>query len=227
MLPYIRIWLGGPAVSLRRSSRVTPLAFRHMARLRWTRLRVLVATVTVVVFLVLTAVLFVWPTTNAPQRVNAIVVLSGSPWSTRWQKGVDLARDGYAPVLVQSDPSWTPCPRGPARVEVICFDPVPATTQGEAVDVARIAAEHHWDRLLVVAIVTQTTRARIRFERCYHGTVLFSAVSPRGVAGWLFNIAYEWGALGKALIFQRGCGSGPPERIQTVPPMPAITTRRN
>ncbi len=200
-----------------------------MARFHWTRRsRALMATATVLVvaFLVLTAVLFVWPATNAPQRVNAIVVLSGSPWSSRWQRGLGLARDGYAPVLVRSDPLWTPCPRGPARVEVICFDPDPATTQGEAVDVARIAAEHHWHRLLVVTIVTQTTRARIRFERCYHGAVLFSAVSPRGVAGWLFNVAYEWGALGKALVLQRGCGSGPPERVLIVPPRRVATTRR-
>ena len=206
---------------------VTSLAFRTMGPHHWTRSRVLVAAATVLVlFLALTAVLFVWPATNVPQRVNAIVVLSGSPWSARWQRGLELARDGYAPVLVRSDPSWSPCPRGPARVEVICFDPVPATTQGEAVDVARIAAKHRWHRLLVVTIVTQTTRARIRFERCYHGAVLFSAVNPRGAVGWLFNIAYEWGALGKALILQRGCGSGPPEKVQIVPPSRVVITRR-
>jgi len=172
--------------------------------------------VLVIAFLVLTILLFVSPSTDTPRRVNAIVVLGGTPWAARWQRAVSLARDGYAPFLVRSDSQWTSCPKGPDRVTVICFKPEPATTQGEALDVARLAARHHWGRLLVVTSVPQVTRARIRFDRCYHGTVLFNAVSEGGLEQWMYNLAYEWAALGKALVLQRGCGSGPAELTRTV-----------
>jgi len=184
--------------------------------------------VLLVVFVVLTAVFIVWPATNDPQRVDAIVVLGGQPPTARWQRGVELARDGYARVLVLSNHPWMPCPRGPSRVEVICFEPDPASTLGEAVDVSRLAAEHHWRSLLIVTNTAQVSRARIRFQRCYHGTMLFASVSPGWIAWWLWYIPYEWAALGKALIFQRACGSAPMgERLQTVSPTYALAAKRN
>jgi hypothetical protein len=174
--------------------------------------------VLVVVFLILSSIFYVWPATNTPQRVDAIVVLGGTPSEARWQRGLALARAGFAPVLVQSDNPWTPCPRGPAEVKVICFDPEPSTTQGEAVDIARLARDHHWHRLLIVTDIPQVTRARIRIERCFTGTLLFNAVSPGSIEQWLYGVVYEWGALAKALTLQRACGSGPVERVQVVPP---------
>jgi hypothetical protein len=80
-------------------------------------------------FLALTAVLFVWPSINAPRRSNAIVVLRGS--GPRIPKGLALAHAGYAPYLVISDPNHAPCPQDFGGVKVICFAPGPDTTQGE------------------------------------------------------------------------------------------------
>jgi hypothetical protein len=57
----------------------------------------------------------------------------------------------------------------------------------------------------VVPSIPQTTRARIRFDRCYRGTLLFDPASPGGVGEWIRNVVYEWGALAKALTLQRGC----------------------
>lgn len=162
-----------------------------------------IVAVLVVAFVVATLVLFVRPSTDAPRRVDAVVVLGGS--GDRVAKGLTLARAGYAPVLVVSDHDQAPCPASWPGVRVLCFDPDPASTQGEAEDVARLAARHHWESLLVVPSVPQTTRARIRFDRCYHGTVLFDPSSPGGVGEWLYNLAYEWGALTKAMVWQRSC----------------------
>lgn len=159
--------------------------------------------VTISVFLVLTAVLFVWPSTNAPRHSNAIVVLGGS--GLRVQKGLALARAGYAPNLVISITSLALCPPPPIGVKVVCFIPDPLTTQGEARAVAKLAHEHHWRQIIVVSSVPQTTRARIRLDRCYHGTYLFDPVSPGGLSAWIYGIVYEWGALVKALTLQRGC----------------------
>ena len=173
--------------------------------MRIRRHRVVVGTIALLLcgFLVATALLFVWPATNAPERVNAIVVLGGS--GPRWQKGLALAREGYAPILVLSDHPEAPCPKSWRTVRVICINPTPASTRGEAREVSKMAAEYRWNRLLVVTSIPQTTRARIRLDRCYQGTMLFDPVIPGGFGEWLYNLVYEWGALAKALVWQRGC----------------------
>jgi uncharacterized SAM-binding protein YcdF (DUF218 family) len=150
-----------------------------------------------------TAVIFVWPSTNAPRRSDAIVVLGGS--GPRLQKGLALAAAGYAPYLVVSGGDHTMCPSAPQGVRVICFAPHPDTTQGEARATTTLAHTYGWRQIIVVPGTPQTTRARIRFERCYHGTLLFDPVSPGGLGSWVHNVLYEWGALAKAETLQRGC----------------------
>ena len=87
-----------------------PRRSMRSARHRGRRIILLAIAALVALFLVLTAVLFVWPATNAPRRSDAIVVLGGS--GPRIQKGLALARAGYAPYLVISDPDDEPMPLG-------------------------------------------------------------------------------------------------------------------
>jgi uncharacterized SAM-binding protein YcdF (DUF218 family) len=169
-------------------------------RLRWS---LVILGVIIGLFLLLTALLFVWPATNVPRRSDAIVVLGGT--GPRVQKGLELAQAGYAPYLAVSDPPGEPCPQAPSGVTVICFRPDPLTTQGEARATTKLARQHHWSQIIVVSGTPQTTRARIRFTRCYRGTLLFDPANPSGLRSWISNVAYEWGALFKALIVQRGC----------------------
>lgn len=159
--------------------------------------------VTLVAFLVLSAVLFIWPRTNAPRRVDAIVALGGA--SNRVTKGLKLASEGYAPTLLISTPDPSACRYRIPWVSVICFQPSPETTQGEARYVAKLASERHWSQILVVSGTAQTLRARLRFDRCYHGTALFDPAGPSNVIAWVRDVFYEWGALAKALTIQRGC----------------------
>jgi len=154
-------------------------------------------------FVFLTAVLFIWPSTNTPRRSNAIVVLGGS--GLRLAKGLALARAGYAPYLVLSGYGGSKCPAPPRGVKIICFNPRPDTTQGEAREIATLARVHDWHQIVVVPGIPQTTRARIRIARCYAGTLLFDPVSPGDLHEWFDNVVYEWGALTKALTLQRGC----------------------
>jgi hypothetical protein len=86
----------------------------------------------------------------------------------------------------------------------MCFNPAPVTTQGEAEYVGRLARRYHWHSVAVVTITPQDSRARLRIERCFMGPV-YVVTSPIGLTSWPYEIAYEWGALVKALIVQRGC----------------------
>ena len=152
-----------------------------------------------VAFLALSAVLFVWPKTNAPRKVDAIVALGGT--NANLTKGLKLASEGYAPTLLISTPDPSACGYSIPGVSIICFQPSPATTQGEARYVAKLASRRHWRQIIVVSGMAQTLRARLRFERCYRGTALFDPAGSVTVA----DVIYEWGALAKALTIQRGC----------------------
>ena len=160
----------------------------------------------VIVFLVSTARLFVWPPSDAPSHVDAIVALGGDPGQRRMKFAVQLAKAGYASVVVISlggDPKVR-CPPTSKKLEVICFRPNPVNTRGEAEFVARLAAQRHWDRVIVVPDRTQTTRARLLFKRCTR--ISLEMVPVQDDLSQLFaGVPYEWGALIKALILNRSC----------------------
>jgi uncharacterized SAM-binding protein YcdF (DUF218 family) len=155
----------------------------------------------VVLFTAATVRLFMLPARNSPRHVDAIVVLGGS--GARVQTGVRLAREGYASNLVVSTPGGG-CPAPIANVRLTCFRPDPSTTQGEARYASETARKSGWKSLIVVTTTPQTTRARIRFKRCTNIAIAYvTANQPAGQ--WPYSIAYEWGALAKALVLQRGC----------------------
>jgi uncharacterized SAM-binding protein YcdF (DUF218 family) len=160
------------------------------------------AAVLLVIWVGVTARLFVYPSLNRPSRADAIVVLGGVQGGVA--RGLALSRAGYAPILAVSSGAGS-CPAGAGDgVQVICFRPEPFTTQGEAREIRRLSARDHWRKVIVVVRRSQATRARLRVDRCYNGAILLDA--PRmPLSGWAYNIAYEWGALVKALVWQRSC----------------------
>jgi hypothetical protein len=120
---------------------------------------------------------------------------------------VRLAAQHRAPYLVVSQgtvASHDPCPGKIQGVKLICFNAVPANTQGEAEFVGRLATMYHWHSLAVVAITPQAVRARLRVERCFAGQV-YVVTAPLARTSWPYQIAYQWGALVKALVVQRSC----------------------
>jgi hypothetical protein len=174
-------------------------------RSRRRRVVAIVVACAVLAFAVLTTVVFVKPDLNAPEKSNAIVVLGGNGAPPE-HEGIRLALAGYAPNLVFSlPPSETCVPSADPAVRISCFSPNPATTQGEAREIAKLAALHHWTRVIVVMPTTQASRARLRIGRCYPGQVLEVGVDPAGFGAWVRGIIYEWGAMVKALVFQTSC----------------------
>jgi hypothetical protein len=169
------------------------------------RKALIVLAVVLVSFSAMTARLFIWPAQGMPPRVSAIVMLDGP--GSALNVAVRLAEQHRAPFLVISRgtvASHDPCPRPMPNVKLICFNPVPATTQGEAEFIGRLAGQYHWHSIAVVAITPQASRARLRVERCFPGEV-YVVTAPIRTITWPYQIAYEWAALAKALVIQRGC----------------------
>jgi hypothetical protein len=154
-----------------------------------------------------TARWFVWPQQGMPSRVDAIVMLNGP--GDRLDAALSLAWAHRAPMIVISRGSryWghgSVCAPKIPRVKVICFDPSPATTRGEAEFAGRLARRYHWRSVALVAVAAQDTVARIQLGRCYRGKI-YMVNAPLAVPEWLYQVAYQWGSTIKALSLQRTC----------------------
>lgn len=127
----------------------------------------------------------------------------------RLDTALKLAWAHRAPVVVisQSSPFWghgSICAPKIPGVRIICFDPNPATTRGEAEFAARLAERDHWHSIAIVTTAPQTTRARLRVRRCFKGNV-YVVNAPLTTYEWPAEIVYEWAATMKALLLQPSC----------------------
>ena len=170
------------------------------------RRRVLAAAAALVAAVVLvSARLFVWPAEGMPAHVSAIVMLAGP--GDRLPVALRLAREHRATTLVVSQ-GWQgyggPCPSPVPGVRLICFDPDPGNTRGETQFVGRLAQRYHWRSMVLVTIREQDTRARIRMGRCFSGSI-YVVTASLPLSNVPYQVAYEWGALFKSLVLQRGC----------------------
>jgi hypothetical protein len=177
---------------------------RHRLSHRWRRILAIAAAL-VVALGVVSARLFVWPAEGMPAHVSAIVMLAGP--GDRLPVALRLAREHRAPMVVVSQ-GWQgyggPCPSPTPGVRLICFDPDPGNTRGEAQFVSRLAQRYHWHSVVLVTAREQDTRARIRMGRCFSGSIYVVAASLP-LSNIPYQVAYEWGALFKSLVLQRAC----------------------
>jgi len=150
-----------------------------------------------------TAALFIWPSGDRPRPADAVIVLGGD--GPRLARGEAIVRSGLARTLAVSvaspfDSCWHRHPTYP----LICFKPQPLTTQGEGRWIAATARARGWRDVIVVVSDPQLVRARLRIRRCYHDGLQMVAVRV-GLRRRVSDSIYEWGALMKALVVQRGC----------------------
>ena len=183
-----------------------PAARQRRPGRRW-RLLIAGASLALAALAVATARLFVWPPHGMPARVDAIVMLNGP--GNRLDTALKLAWEHRAPVVVisQSSPFWghgSICAPKIPGVRVICFDPNPATTRGEAEFTARLAKRYHWHSVALVATAPQDTRARLRMRRCFQGKV-YVVNAPLTTYQWPAEVVYEWAATVKAIVLQPAC----------------------
>ena len=161
--------------------------------------------VLLVAFSLATARLIVWPAQGMPARVSAVVVLAGR--GDRLAVALRLAREHRASTLVVSQ-GWHgyggACPPAMEGVKIICFDPNPGNTRGEAETVGQLAMRYHWDSVVLVVSAGQDTRARIIVRRCFDGSI-YVVLAPLSLGQWPYEIVYGWGALIKAVALFRAC----------------------
>ena len=183
-----------------------PVARRRGLLARGVRMALGTALALTLIFAVATAQVLVWsPTDITPTKVSAIVMLAGP--GVRLPVALQLADEHRAPVLVVSqgyDGYGSPCPPRPAGVQLICFDPVPPTTRGEAEHIGQLAKQYHWSSLILVTSRPQALRADLIVGRCFTGTI-YSSTGPLPMRKWPYEIAYGWAALTKAVFVARTC----------------------
>lgn len=156
-------------------------------------------------FCVATARLFIWPTTGMPSRVDAIVVPGGP--GDRLDVALNLAREDRASYLALSRGEYVPpqlCGTRVGTATVICFQPDPDTTQGEAEVTSRLAMKYGWRSIVLVTSPDQTWRAELRFGRCYSGKI-YAVTTQLPLHKWALMIPYQWAATIKAEVVNRGC----------------------
>jgi uncharacterized SAM-binding protein YcdF (DUF218 family) len=159
------------------------------------------------VFAAATAYLFVWPDEDSvPSGADAVLVLSGGR-GDRLPEGLRLVRAGVARTLVISDgraEGWDEANRLCESGQALCFEPDPYSTQGEARWIAEEADRREWDAVVVVTSSYHVRRARVIFERCFHGRLAVVGTDAPA-ANRLPGIAWEWPKSIYYLIWNRAC----------------------
>jgi uncharacterized SAM-binding protein YcdF (DUF218 family) len=157
--------------------------------------------VVAVVFLAWVLVCFrllVHPHLDRVVPADAVVMLGGSS-GARLDTAAALMSAGKAGQLVVSTPSDGSSTRSkqfcaqPHPYPVLCFDPSPSTTRGEAEEIRRLALARHWHTVIVVTSMFHVSRARMTIRRCYRGDLLMVApphekISP---ATWAYQFGYQ------------------------------------
>jgi len=125
-----------------------------------------------------------------------------------------LAERGLASVVLISDPYPQEaayqqvhdlCAGRPTEYQVICFDPDPRTTRGEARELGRLAEENGWDRVAVVAARYHISRSRSIVRRCYPGTLLMlQAPMDIPLVNWTYQYVRQTLGYLKVAV-QSGC----------------------
>jgi uncharacterized SAM-binding protein YcdF (DUF218 family) len=175
-----------------------------------TRIALAVLLVLVIALFAATARWIVWPHTDpAPKRADAVAVLGGGG-DERLDEGLRLVRKGVAPVLLISDgerQGWTRANElcdGGTEFQVVCFEPKPGRTQGEARVVARLADERGWKKVVVVTSDYHAIRSGWLFGRCFGHDVPVVGAGPDGVPNPA-QIVHEWLGYAHAFLIERDC----------------------
>ena len=117
------------------------------------------------------------PLGELPEKPDAIVVFGGEDNRTRL--ALQLMADGAAPILVvshglQDNYARDLCDQK-LPFEIMCVEPTPNSTRGEAQMFAELAELYGWNSLIAVTGDYHVLRARTYLARCFDGEFGFVA----------------------------------------------------
>lgn len=143
--------------------------------------------------------------TEAPQQADAVVMLGGAS-NERMLDAMMIRFDLKAPYLVLSNTDT----KGNASADeycdnhsnktvypdVICFDPEPMDTRGEARALAKLADEYQWKNMIVVTSTYHIKRAGLLMEQCVNANVTMMSTAPQfNTWQWFRRFVIETGGL--------------------------------
>ncbi|QDP81432.1 YdcF family protein [Nocardia otitidiscaviarum] len=153
---------------------------------------------------------FVHPQVDPLRPADAIVVLGGTAYE-RFDLGLRLARQGYAPELVISrstgidDHVMDRYCDGTFDFRVSCFVPDPWTTQGEAQEIARRADTGHWRHIIVITYTPHVSRARYIVGKCFRDELtMVASPADSGPLFWAWMYVRQSAGYVRAFL-QPGC----------------------
>lgn len=156
--------------------------------------------------------LYVVPPADEPTNADVLFVLG--PPDRRIGYAEELMQQGYATTLAVSSPVGKDG-RYEAAIctahrpyRIICFNPDPFTTQGEARALKDLSKKYSWKSANVLTAQFHVTRSRVLIGRCYTGDLhmiadrrslpLFSASNP--TYSWAYQYVYQTAAFLKVAI---------------------------
>ncbi len=180
---------------------------KEQPRSRWRRWLIRSVVAVFVLWLIACFLVVAEPSVNKPAKVDAILVLGPPDVDGRVTEAYQLAAQhlaGTVVISVESDEQFrakSACRNQNPAYQVICFQPSPKTTQGEAEEIGRLAAQHHWKSIIVVTSKYHISRARVIVERCLPGQVLMVAAPGKpSLTKWGYEFLYQTGAFAKAML---------------------------
>lgn len=148
-------------------------------------------------------VVYVFPPSAAPARDPDVVMVVGPAdrWRIDWAQQL---RGDHAQLALSVAPGERPPECGEAGV--ICFQPTPFTTQGEARELRSLMHAHHWRTATVVTVTPHVLRTQMRMDWCVpRGVTVVGRATGLTPRDWLYQVVYQTAGFAKAAIVTPGC----------------------
>lgn len=154
-----------------------------------------------------------FPYVQAPERVDAIMVL-GPPDKSRLALAEELMAEGLSSNLVISvtdqewhySPSNIPLCTQEQDFNVYCRKSEPFTTQGEIGKLQALADKFGWQSVAVITFTPHISRTRLYLDRCFDGNaIVLNGGTPLTERDEIYQYFYQVGGFAKAVTLTSDC----------------------
>ena len=170
------------------------------------RRTVAVTAIVVGIALAASVPVYVLPVQHPITSADVVYSIGVERW--RIEAAVDLIETGASDTLVVSRPHWMwvdECEL-PQDFAVICADPDPFTTRGEAAYLQTLMQDNGWHSAIVVTRTPHVTRTQLLMDRCVDGDVnVVGRSTGMTPLDWAYQYLYQTAAFVKLAFVTPGC----------------------